>query len=390
MQDVPKGCMMLRKGRTGPPIVSASVDCSLLPLSHLQASTLPALQLIDDALAAHPGLAQTLRKGIWRSTSSSLQGADGHSQAVAPGAAASSSSGSAGGARQGTGPAASDQAAVQSAGENCGQATAAAIEKAAQGNGLEAAAVLQQVLEIAFSWLAFEMQVRASTHLIRRPANGLFWLLGACLVAAPGCQPCAQLAGVISKRIESKAGTGHCASWVLPQRSWKLHVQNCVQILYSLHTYYLACKDLLSSLDSRGRVPGRLLAPLQSPAGPEAAADLPPQGGHLLESCTPSTKADMTSPSALQEQDGCGRFVAYLAMTVLTLFELPALQQPYPDCAVLTSVVPAVMRATKRIAAGQCKHTPSKPALHKPAMLVLGCHQGRVRLYSAASLAAHW
>ena len=206
MQDVPKGCMMLRKGRTGPPIVSASVDCSLLPLSHLQASTLPALQLIDDALAAHPGLAQTLRKGIWRSTSSSLQGADGHSQAVAPGAAASSSSGSAGGARQGTGPAASDQAAVQSTGENCGQATAAAIEKAAQGNGLEAAAVLQQVLEIAFSWLAFEMQVRASTHLIRRPANGLFWLLGACLVAAPGCQPCAQLAGVISKRISPRQG----------------------------------------------------------------------------------------------------------------------------------------------------------------------------------------
>ena len=79
-----------------------------------------------------------------------------------------------------------------------------------------------------------------------------------------------------------------------------------------------------------------------------------------------STEADMTSSGVLQEQDGCGRFVAYLAMTVLTLFELPALQQPYPDCAVLTSVVPAVMRATKRIAAGQCKHSLHGVAWHKP------------------------
>ena len=74
----------------------------------------------------------------------------------------------------------------------------------------------------------------------------------------------------------------------------------------------------------------------------------------------------MASSGVLQEQDGCGRFVAYLAMTVLTLFELPALQQPYPDCAVLTSVVPAVMRATKRIAAGRCKHSPYSHVWHMP------------------------
>ena len=74
----------------------------------------------------------------------------------------------------------------------------------------------------------------------------------------------------------------------------------------------------------------------------------------------------MTGSGALQEQDGCGRFVAYLAMTVLTLFEVPALQQPYPDCAVLTSVVPAVMRATKRIAAGQGSHSPDSLAWHMP------------------------
>ena len=42
-----------------------------------------------------------------------------------------------------------------------------------QGDGLEAAGVLQQVLETAFSWLAFEMQVRASTHLAWRPSSGL-------------------------------------------------------------------------------------------------------------------------------------------------------------------------------------------------------------------------
>ena len=172
------------------------------------------LQLIDYALDAHPGLAQTLRKGIWRSNSNNLQGADSHSQAAAPGATSSSCGGSAGGARQGTGAAASAQAAVQHAGDICSQAAATAVEKSTQGDGMEAAGVLQQVLEIAFSWLAFEMQVRASTHLLWRPSSGLSELLGACLVStctAPGCQLPAQLAGVRSRAWRLRAGTRQCA-----------------------------------------------------------------------------------------------------------------------------------------------------------------------------------
>ena len=155
----------------GPLCLSVSGDC---PLDNsATCKHLPVLQVIDDALAAHPGLAQTLRKGIWRNNSSSLRGADSHSQAAAPETASSSGSGSAGGARQGTGAAASAQAAGQHAGEKCGPAAVTAMEKSAQGNGLEAAGVLQQVLEIAFSWLAFEMQVRASTHLRCKPSSSL-------------------------------------------------------------------------------------------------------------------------------------------------------------------------------------------------------------------------
>ena len=223
------------------------------------------LQLIDDALATHPGLAQTLRKGIWRSNSSNLRGADSHGQAAAPGVTSSSSGGSAGGARQGTGAAASAQAAVQHAGEHCSQAAATAVEKLTQGDGMEAAGVLQQVLEIAFSWLAFEMQVRASTHLLWRPSSGLSELLAACLVstcAAPGCQLRAQLAGVRSRAWRLSQGPDSVQSGALRQCHWKLLAQElCISPVQSTG-------QKMSSSNSSGRVSwprGRPLYILKQP-----------------------------------------------------------------------------------------------------------------------------
>jgi len=53
----------------------------------------------------------------------------------------------------------------------------------------------------------------------------------------------------------------------------------------------------------------------------------------------------------MQEADGCGRFVAYLAMAVLTLLEMPGLQPPNYE--LLTTGLPPVLRAAKRMAAGR-------------------------------------
>ncbi|KAL0044010.1 hypothetical protein WJX82_001910 [Trebouxia sp. C0006] len=53
----------------------------------------------------------------------------------------------------------------------------------------------------------------------------------------------------------------------------------------------------------------------------------------------------------MQEADGCGRFVAYLAMAVLTLLEMPGLQPPNYE--LLTTALPPVLRAAKRMAAGR-------------------------------------
>ena len=53
----------------------------------------------------------------------------------------------------------------------------------------------------------------------------------------------------------------------------------------------------------------------------------------------------------MQEADGCGRFVAYLAMAVLTLLEMPELQPPNYE--LLTTGLPPVLRAAKRMAAGR-------------------------------------
>ena len=53
----------------------------------------------------------------------------------------------------------------------------------------------------------------------------------------------------------------------------------------------------------------------------------------------------------MQEADGCGRFVAYLAMAVLTLLEMPGLQPPNYE--LLTTGLLPVLRAAKRMAAGR-------------------------------------
>lgn len=53
----------------------------------------------------------------------------------------------------------------------------------------------------------------------------------------------------------------------------------------------------------------------------------------------------------MQEADGCGRFVAYLAMAVLTLLEMPGLQPPNYE--LLATGLPPVLRAAKRMAAGR-------------------------------------
>ena len=222
---------------------------------------LPVLQLIDDALAAHPGLAHTLRKGIWRSNSSTLRGADGNGQAAAPGAASSSSSGSAGRARQGTGAAVSAQAAAQHADENCGQAAATAMETSAHRDGLEAAGVLQQVLEIAFSWLAFEMQVRASTHLTWRPPSGLSELLGACLVSACAAQhtlPALYTAGWCERQEPVVQGR----DWTLCTSGLSSSVTESYMLVHSAHILPGLQR---SSSDSSDRVQARLLT---SPADP--------------------------------------------------------------------------------------------------------------------------
>ena len=190
-------------------------------------------------------------------------------------------------------------------------------------------------------------------------------LLGACLIATHRL-PALYTAGWC----EMQEQLIRCTDWTLCKAGHSGSAPLRAACSYTQHTYCLACKGLSSTAVAESL--GVCWHPLQALPGPEAAAHMPTRGSHPLESCKPSTRADMTSPGALQEQDGCGRFVAYLAMTVLTLFELPALQQPYPDCAVLTSVVPAVMRATKRIAAGQCKHRFCSLAWHNPGTSLAG------------------